>query len=343
MRITQSSMTRNYLKSLNRNLKNLNDTEMKMASGRRFNRMSEDVASGARALKVREQQYKNEQSLENMSQASSELSSMESNMKAINDIVVTAQEKVLKALSGTTNAGDKEILAKEISNIQEQILQFANAQFADKYQFSGSGNGAPPFVVDGDGALTYNGIKMADIFKSDTDGKFYYKDAGGVDQLVPTNEDVFIDIGLGLIVNGDEVDPTSAFKVSFSGLDILGFGTDKDTGLPGDLYSILGDLVKAISPTFDGEKAGALKARLSDQRDKLMINVTEVGTRSNFLEKSVDRLETDNVNLAELRNKLEATDDTTEAMNMKMYQYSWMASLQFGSQILPQSIMDFMN
>lgn len=342
MRITQSMLTRNYLKSLNNNLSNLAKSNNKLTSGRKFTRMSENVSDGSRALKIREQLYKNEQHLINIRDAEAELSSAESNLLSMNDILQKVQEKVIAGLSDTSSNSKREVLAQEVSSLKEQILQFANAQFADKFLFSGSNNATPPFTADADGKLLYNGRPVDDIYKKD--GEYFYDNAG-VETPIPQNEDVYIDIGLGIQFSGGKVDPTSAFKVSFSGLDVLGFGKNAE-GFPNNLYNLLNDIENALKPpekeAYDGDKLGSMLNHLKEQNDMLMTNITDIGTRVGFLEKTGERLDSDIANLTELRSNIEAVDDATESMNMKMYEYAWMVTLQFGSKILPQSLMDFL-
>lgn len=342
MRITQGMMTRNYLKSLNRNLSNMAKSNEKMTSGRNFTKMSENVSDGARALKIREQLYKNEQHIINIRDAEAELASAESNMMSMNSIMQTVQEKVISGLSDSSSPEKRAVLSQEVNSLKQQILQFANAQFADKFLFSGTNNFTQPFTADSSGKLLYNGKQVDLIYKED--GK-YYIDEAGVKTPIPQNEDVFIDIGLGIKFSGNEVDSTSAFKVSFSGLDVLGFGVDASTGLPNNLYNLLDDISKALNPApaaFDRDALGKMLEHSKKQNDMLMTNITDIGTRAGFLEKTAERLDSDIANLTELRSKIEAVDDPTESMNMKMYEYAWMVTLQFGSRVLPQSLMDFL-
>lgn len=343
MRVTQSMITRNYLKGLNRTLSDRASSNERITSGRRFTKISENVSDGARALKIREQMYKNEQQLVNIRDAQGELSGAESNLKSINEILQTVQEKSLAGISGTASGDKRKILAQEIDNLKDQVLQFANARFADKFLFSGTNNAAAPFTVDASGKLLYNSKPVDEIYKNPVDGKFYIDDPTATP--IPQNDPIYIDVGLGMKFSGSTVDPKSAFEVSFSGLNVLGFGVDADSGLPNNLYSILDNISKTLNPTppaeFDKDAADALHKQLVKQTDVLMENITDVGTRVNFLDKTTERLENDLDNLDKLRAKLEAVDDATETINMKMYEFAWMATLQIGSKLIPQSLMDF--
>lgn len=82
-------------------------------------------------------------------------------MESHHSILQTAQEKVLKGMSESMGQDGRDVLAKEISKLKEEILQFANAQYGGKYLFSGTNNSAAPFTVNEDtGKLMYNGIEV---------------------------------------------------------------------------------------------------------------------------------------------------------------------------------------
>lgn len=338
MRVTQNMITRNFLKNLNRNLSNLAASNQRMSSGRRFSNVSDNVSDTSRALKIRKHIKENEQYLVNVREARSELDSAESNLESISEILKTVQEKALRGMSSTTSTEGRTIIAREIDNLNKQLLQFANAQYAERYLFGGTNNQTSPFTVDSNGALLYNTIPVDDIQKDDNG--YFYMD-GADRKEIPQNEEVYIDVGLGLKIMGDSnVDKTTAVQVSFSGIDIFGYGKNAD-GLPNNLYNILRDISSALSPTFDSDKLDASFNQLKEQRDRLMIAITDIGTRESFLAKTVDRVEDDLANLNVLHDKLEYIDDPEEATNMQMYQYTWLATLQLGSKLIPQSLMDF--
>lgn len=346
MRVTQSMMTRNYLKNLNSSMTNVASSNSKISSGRKYTRMSQNVSEGARALKVHEDIYKNEQYLANIKDAEVELSSAESNLKSITEILQTAQERITKGLNGTISEADRKTIANDIRSLQDQVLKTANAKFGDKFLFSGTNNATPPFTMNDAGEVLYNGYKMNDIYQK-SDGIFYIDDPAnpGNEIVVPNNKKMYIDIGLGIKTSGSAVDPTTAFETSFSGLGVIGFGKSKD-GLPNNVIELLGTMANALSPatgSYNQEEAEKCMMLLKDQTDFVVSNMTDIGTRCNFLEKTAERIESDSFNLESLRSKLEDTDDATETMNAKMFEYAWMATLKIGSKVIPVSLMDFIS
>lgn len=340
MRITQSMIHRNYMKGLTRTYSNMSKSLEKLTTGRKFTKGWEDVSSATRALSLRDQLSTSEQRLASIDDPKARIDSAYSNLMSVNEILVSAQEKVLKGLSGE-KAEQRDVLAKELDSLKDQVLQFMNAEFSDKYLFGGTQNGGAPFKVNDAGELLYNGINVDSITKN-ADGKYVYMDAG-VEQPVPLEKDTYIDLGLGLSVNGNEVDPRTAFKTSFSGLDILGVGRGGTPDVPNNLYNILDELSETFTTEpYNAERAQALNAQLIQQTDKLMGNVTELSSRADFLSKTADRFEEDILNIKTLQQKLEFCDEAEETAYLKQYQSNWQATLQYGSYALPQSIFDFM-
>lgn len=344
MRVTQNMMTRNYLKNLNTAAGNLARSNRRISTQRKYTRLSENVSEGLRALKVREDLYKNEQYEANIKGVENELASAESNLKSITGVLQTAQERAEKGVNGTISQSDRDVIAREIKGLQDQVLKTVNARFGDKYLFSGTNNAKPPFEIADDGNVLYNGYPVDDIFKNAADGKYYAK--GTPDVLIPQNEKTYLDVGLGIKMTGDKVDPATAFETSFSGLEILGFGKN-DEGNPKNVIALLGKMADVFSPKppaqFKREDADNCANLLKEQTDFVVINMTEIGTRCNFLEKTTERIESDVINLQSLQKKLENINDAEETMNMKMNEYVWMATLKMGSKIIPVSLMDFIN
>lgn len=172
-------------------------------------------------------------------------------------------------------------------------------------------------------------------------------------QTIPYDKDVYIDLGLGLSYSdGGQIDPRSAFKVSFNGLDVLGFGYETVTledgsthDIPNNVYNLMdkiGDMFSGDEP-YNDELMGVMVDKLEKERESMFLSITEIGNRDRFLDTVVERLDSDELVLTETRSDLEGVKDTEEAIRMSMYEYSWLATLRMGAKLLPQSLMDYLN
>jgi flagellin-like hook-associated protein FlgL len=229
MRVADRTTIRNYLKYLNNAQTKIAESTQRLASGNRFERVSDDVSAGSRVMRARMEKYKVVKQLDNVREANDELREAENAMVSINDVLTTAHaQKILKALNDPTAESGRLALAEEIKAMKDEILQFANSQYSKKYLFGGTNAVSPPFTVSpSDGRILYNGID-ADLIQKDTNGYFYM--SAGVRKEIPMDREVYFDIGLGMRVTGPKdgpaVEPDSGFLISYSGLDILGFGRD---------------------------------------------------------------------------------------------------------------------
>ena len=70
--------------------------------------------------------------------------------------------------------------------------------------------------------------------------------------------------------------------------------------------------------------------------------ITELGTRTEFLTTTKDRLETSEINLATQIDNVVNVDMAEAIMNFSWAQYAYNASLKVGNNILTPSFIDFM-
>ncbi len=347
MRITQNAMTRNYLKSMNTTLGNMSASSDKLTTGRRFTKISEDVSSGVNALKTRQKLYKSIQIQDNIKAADEELEVAETNLMTIKEIADTIHEQSIKVQNGT-NMGEYETFANNFDNLNKQIMELGNCTYNDKYVLGGTNNSDnPPFTLNADGRVCFNGVEVNQISKQDN----IYTDGSGA--TVPESGDIYMDIGFGLKFTGSELNTNSAFKVSVSGLECIGYGTEtvkhvgtdgveREYEIPNNLCETLAGMSEALREN-DIDKFAAYEVQFKKQTDTLITNVSEIGVRTNFLETNLVRMENEEFQLTEKQANLEGVEDTDELIKYKAFEYSWMLTLQYGSKVIPQSLMDFIN
>lgn len=345
MRVTENSMNRNYMNNLHRSLRNLNASGQRLSSGRAFTKMSENVTGGARALAIRTQIYKNEQIQKNVKTANEQLNIAETNLSSISEMLSSVNDQTLSALNGTKSQDELDIFASVFDTMKDQLVQFANASYDGKYVFSSTSNGKAPFTVADDGSLCYNGVKVDDITK--IDGK--YTTSGG--NVVPYSEDVYINIGAGIDFSTGNLNTRTAFNTTVSGLACFGYGTSEITytdaagntvtdNVSNNIYGLLDELSKALT-AGDRERISAVKIKMEAALDNVITSHADIGVRSNFLERSLSRLTDEEYTLSEIQSNLEYIEDSEEIILNESLNYSWLLTLQYGSKILPQSLMDY--
>jgi flagellin-like hook-associated protein FlgL len=347
MRITNTYMTRNYLGNLNNALELYNKSGDRINSGRKLSKMSDNVSDGTRALSIRTQSYKNEQIQENVKKAGETLTVAESNLMSIKDIIDNIHSKCVEALNGPKESA-AEIFSIDFDSVKEQIIEFANCKYNDSYVLGGTNNQEPPFSVNQSGELYFNGTKVSEIAKKD--GLFMGQDGFGLE--VAQSRSVYIDVGINMTVKDGKVDPRTAFNMSENGLDALGYGTttlkytnaqgqEASFTAPNNAYELIGEMAECLREPRDYEKLAVLNDHLKETFDGLVNEIADIGIRTNYLDRHSTRLEDEEDVLTKIQNDLEYIKETDELINNKNMEYSWLLTLQFGSKVLPQSLMDY--
>ena len=340
MRVADKTTQRNYLKYLNNARNDYAETNMKIASGNRFIKLSDDVSAGTRMLNSRVELFKSEKQLSNVQAINSEFKAVEDSMMSMNDVLnEIIGTKLEKAATETTGEAGRVTIASEIRSMKEELIQFANMKFATKYPFGGSTAKVAPFSLSDDGKLLYNGIDV-DSVQQRADGTRYYVDANGVEQDIAMDNPLYLDIGLGVRVDGDEFNSVSGFEASFSGIQVLGFGTTDD-GMPNNIINILTEIEDKLV-NYNPDELKKLQGHLTDRVDVFRTNVTDIGAKTNFLNTMETRL-TNQVDNYKFRiDELVGINDAEEATQQSMNDYILKAVIQMGSKILPVSLWDYL-
>ncbi len=334
MRITTHSITRNYNSSLQRVLRNLDTAREKVDTKRKYLKASEAPADAAKAYRLRREMSKTENYLSNVKSLQSTFENVESSMMTISNYADDVYLKTVE-VNGTIakNTDQRKIIATEIRSIQKAAVMELNAKFEGKYLFGGSSTKELPFALNASGKLTFRGIEV-DAAEGTADYEALKKMA---------DEKIFIDLGFGLSLDSnDQVEESSAFNSAMPGIKFLGFGKDSN-GLSNNLINTMDEIADVLeSSQFSSDALKPYTDKLDAGRTKMLINVTQLGSTTTFLENTQSRLEN---NEYSLNNKIEQTEyiDLAAAItDFKMEEYVYQAALKMGNSILSASFIDFM-
>ncbi len=215
MRIAGGTIRRNYLRNYERNYSDKYRSENKISTNRQFVRASENPISAATALRVRKSLAELETSKRNLESADSIYQIAESSMLTISGIIQNTYEKLVEGAHGTRNQDDLEIIAKEVENYAEEMVQSLNVDVSDRKIFGGLNNETNAFKIEatalGDKFISYNGVPI----NSSSDPNSF-----------PFSGTSYLDIGIGMAVNGatDRIDDQTALPITFNGAECTGCG-----------------------------------------------------------------------------------------------------------------------
>lgn len=195
----------------------------------------------------------------------------------------------------------------------------------------------------------------------------YYKDQADVRKLeIMSKEELPLDMGMGLqegpngkLVNG------SAFDSALRGVSFLNSGVDKD-GDPKSLPLVMRELADVFQawdedvdpqgynpdlagPTAKGltkeeleEKANRLMGKLNEAHAYTTEKYVELDAKSAFLKTNSSRLSTEITNLNEQVLDIEQINLADAITQLSWDQMSYNAALKIGTQLLSQSLIDYM-
>lgn len=341
MRITTNAILRNYKSNLGTSLKNLDTTRTRVMTQRKFNSTAEDPSNALRAAILERKYAKNEDYLNIVKDVQSFQDAQEDAAMQIETIAKELSKRYgLEALNGTNGSLEtRQTYADAWRGAQESLVLSLNASYEGRYVFAGNDGQNAPFkleTVNGKQVLTYRGI---DVNSTDPN------DQATLEKLA--KETSYVDLGFGLNVDASNrdinIESSSAFNTSLPGIKLVGYGQD-DKGITNNMILLCGEIADVLAdPNFDRDKYTELLGKFDEDRNNVLQTVTILGTQTEFLTTTKDRLETSSISLATQIDNVVNVDMAEAIMDFSWAQYAYNAALKVGNNILTPSFIDFMN
>lgn len=346
IRITTNGTLRSYKSQLMNSTKNLNDRYNTVLTGRRFNAYSEDPVSATQAFRLRSSLATNAKQTSNNDTVVKKFSTAWDIIGDVHEDLVVKMGKV-PALEGSngTNLSVLPELGQVLSAGADAIVQDMNGKYGDNFIFGGADTLKVPFEFNDKGELLYRGqdVDTMEATSKDPNANTYEK----------IDDKLYVDVGLGFQEgqNGGGIISSSAYDSALNGLDFLGYGTDGDD-LPNNVVSImkeLGEMFQSYDTKTNtwvkgsAEEAQKLMNKLEQASDRLNKAHVELDAKTTFLKTNQERLTATGDNLNEQVVNVEDVDPAQAIMELVWAQQAYNAALKVGTNIIPQSLLDYMN
>lgn len=168
MRISTSMIFDSGRNSMMRQSGDLLHTQQQLATGRRILNPSDDPIGAARALEVTQTKSVNEQFQTNQGFARDALTTLESDLGNMTDILTYIRTRAVEAGNGTFTPAEHQAMASDIEGQFNSLLGIANSKDATgEYQFAGyqsaqpAFSGGAPAAGVGPGPVIYDGDEGA--------------------------------------------------------------------------------------------------------------------------------------------------------------------------------------
>lgn len=169
MRITNTMLGEQFLRSSNRALAQVQKYNLQVASGKKLTSIADDPAATTAVLRARTKLYTLKDYQSNIATASSYLKEVEGAVSDLDEIVKTVYEKVIHAINGVMTEEDRRAIAAEIRALQDEVFAIGNQSIGTSYlfggyNFTGQIDGTlktAPFSLSETENLIYNGINLS--------------------------------------------------------------------------------------------------------------------------------------------------------------------------------------
>lgn len=142
--------------------------QQQISTGKRIASPSEDPVAAARALEVSHEQAVNTKYADTRKTAQTKLSTLESNLTGVTNLLVSAQSSLVAAGNGGYSDLERGFIATELSGSLQALIGLANTQDASgNFLYAGFQTGTKPFVANATGA-TYAGDSNQQLLQVDS-------------------------------------------------------------------------------------------------------------------------------------------------------------------------------
>ncbi|MTW20712.1 flagellar hook-associated protein FlgL [Allochromatium palmeri] len=160
MRISTSQIFQSGLSAMQGAQSKLNKTGLQLATGRRILTPADDPGGATQSVQFKAAIKTTEQYQRNTDYAKPKLEYEESQLVALGNAMQRVRELVVAGNNDTYNPENRKIIASEIRQLREDILDLGNSEDANgEYLFAGTRSQRQPFVVGDEGQITYVGAE----------------------------------------------------------------------------------------------------------------------------------------------------------------------------------------
>jgi flagellar hook-associated protein 3 FlgL len=161
MRIATAHAFDSAIDQLSQRQSQLDEAQLRLTSGKRVMRASDDPVNAARAERALAAVSRAATSQRSLEASRSAMTQLESALGDAGDLLQTAREAIVAGGNASYDSTQRQMLAGQIRSLRDQLLSVANrGDGAGGYLFGGQGSSAPPFL-DAAGGVQYVGTRGA--------------------------------------------------------------------------------------------------------------------------------------------------------------------------------------
>lgn len=381
-RITNSMLTSNYLNNISKNLSYIQKMQTQLSTGKEISKPSDDPYKTSRIIKMYADISNNEQYNDNITDVNNLLDITDTSLTQMSNLFSRVRELLVSAGNAAYGSEQRESIQDELKEKVNEFAQMLNTNFDGKYVFGGSKVDSKPVTVvdgkiqyadsNGNEIAAYRDTVTGKITSTKTDTSEAIdlrddaireevenelsdlkniEDSGvdltdeqlarkkelegikeGIIQIKQIDADMKVEISQGVTINYNK-----------TASEILEFTDPDDPTKTINVCDLLNDIINNLGE--DGDESKLTGENLADL-DKAISNIlkksSEIGAMQNRMESAKTQNETENYNLTDILSNVEDIDFTEKMIEFSTLLTVYTASLQISSNILPQTIMDYL-
>jgi len=334
MRITSFMIFDQLTRGMQRQTEDLGRLNQQLVTGKKINKPSDDVLGMRNAMDYRLNLQEIEQFDRNGQQASTILKFTETIMTTVSDTLSQLSSLVRDASRGMSDPASRALNEEKAKQLRDQLLDMANSKFGDRYLFSGfrtdtRAYDTTTYNYQGDqGTMNVMIDKGASVAINDPGDKVFSKVFSAPTVVQVGGNFVHYTPGAGTVTTVEiraSDDTTVLDSFSFSNTiqmaDILGSAIAAQNGSRIDALATPFTMIVQNAANIQSMNQLRVK-RIDDQKN---LNISATNLLKDFLSKTED------------------ADLTQVATEMKQMQVALTAMQISSSNMLQQSLMDFLN
>ncbi|MHC4942904.1 MAG: flagellar hook-associated protein FlgL [Planctomycetota bacterium] len=157
LRITQEILYDNSLLYLQKGLRRLNNAQVPVLTGKRINKPSDDPVNTIRVMQYKEEHQGLKNYQKNIDTINGFQESAAGALQSLSEQLTEARELTVQGANGGLTQADRDTIAMQIDKILGETIALANSHFGGRYLFGGSHTSSPPYTLDGQNNIAYNG------------------------------------------------------------------------------------------------------------------------------------------------------------------------------------------
>lgn len=345
MRVADKMNYKQSLGAINKNRQDMMVYQNQAASQKRINKPSDDPLGAARILEKKSEMQGFEQYKRNILSAKEFIEYSEQSLSQASEMLIRAKELAIDQADDAANGAEtRSIVAAEIRQIYEQMVNIANRQFGDRFLFGGYKSMTTPFDMTG----TYFGDDSEMEVQIEKDSYITMNMPGSVvfmgkklHQPIPP-EKTQQDAKTQVEIRGPSSQNAQAQNAQSPAAQTLANSSEGHWGMVStNVFEVLRDLEVGLRANDKYVVQNSLDY-LDNAISQINMARGELGSRISSLNTGLETLQKLNVDAKVVQSEIEDVDMYDLVNNLSKTQTQLEASLATSGKMLKTTLLDFL-